>query len=309
MKPYEILAALPAWSSAPPAALLDSPAWAMPCRLGDDPCTLRLDAPLPADTLNIAVRIGDDSLVIGLADTPRHPELHALWSTRAEVPENVLLALAERECGPLFQLLENTFRRQLRVESLASDDAASAARPPLSAHLLTPEGEEILSFTLTRIPAVESAWGQLRFIQPTHPAVRDATLPAETEYATFTLPPADLATLAPGDALLLPELAPDAPSPTAPRLVIDRRFALSSSVEPWTDTDQLRVLADPDSTATVGSLLDAASAEEPPAPLPVPPEGAPLRLVRGTRTLVAGRLEHLGPTPAFLVETATPSAT
>ncbi len=309
MKPFEVLAALPAWSAASPAALLDSPAWAMPCRLGDDPCSLRLDADLPAETLRLAVRLGGDPLAIGLADTPRHPELHALWPTRSEVPEAVLLALAERECGPLFQLLENSLRRQLAVESLLPGDASPAAAPTLSARLLDPAGEEILAFTLSRTPAVEAAWGQLRFIQTSHPAVRDAVLPADTEYAAFTLPPADLATLAPGDALLLPELAPDSPAPAAPRLVVDRRFALSSSVEPWTDTDQLRVLADPGSTATVGALLDAASADEPPPPLPVPPEGAPLRLVRGTRTLAAGRLEHLGPTPAFLVETATPSAT
>ena len=49
MKPLEILSALPDWSKATPDQLLASPAWTLPCRLGDTPCGLRLDAPRPAD--------------------------------------------------------------------------------------------------------------------------------------------------------------------------------------------------------------------------------------------------------------------
>ena len=41
MKPLEILSALPKWANAAPESLLDSPAWAMPCRLGDASATLR----------------------------------------------------------------------------------------------------------------------------------------------------------------------------------------------------------------------------------------------------------------------------
>lgn len=306
MKPFEVLAALPAWANATPTALLDSPAWAMPCRLGDAPCTLRLDAPLPADTLRIAVRFGDDPHTLALADTPRHPELHVLWADRAGVPEAILLALAERECGPLFQLLENSMRRQLRVEGLAPD-ADPAAPAPLSARLLGEDGAELLSFALSRTPAVVAAWGQLRFIQAAHPAVRDAVLPAETEYAAFSLSPADLASLAPGDALLLPELD----NAGIPVRVVDRRFAVAATVEPWTDANLLRVLADipssdPAASTTVGDLLDvAARTEAPPAP-PPPPEGTPLRLVRGARTLAGGRLERLGNACAFMAESVTP---
>lgn len=308
MKPFEVLAALPAWANATPAALLDSPAWAMPCRLGDAPCTLRLDAPLPADTLRIALRAGDDAMAIALADTPRHPELHALWASRADVPEAILLALAERECGPLFQLLENSLRRQLRVEGLASGDTP-AAPAPLSARILGEDGSELLSFAIDRTPVLEAAWGQLRFVQATHPAVREAILPAETEYAAFSLSPADLAALAPGDALLLPELD----SGTVPTLVVDRRFAVAGTVVPWIDSNLLRVLADippsdPAVTTTVGAVLDAAARTEPPPPPPPPPEGTPLRLVRGTRTVAAGRLERLGAASAFMAESVDPAA-
>ena len=35
MKPLEILSSLPKWAKASSGSLLDSPAWAMPCRLGD----------------------------------------------------------------------------------------------------------------------------------------------------------------------------------------------------------------------------------------------------------------------------------
>lgn len=318
MKPFEVLAALPAWANATPATLLASPAWAMPCRLGDTPCTMRLDAPVPADTLRISLRFGDAPHTLALADTPNHPELHALWATRADVPESILLALAERECGPLFQLLENSMRRQLRVEGLVPDDAP-ADSAFLSARLLGENGAERLSFALTRTPTVEAAWGQLRFIQADHPAVRDAVLPAETEYAAFSLAPADLASLAPGDALLLPELDPavtdpaTGPAATSPTLVVDRRFAVASAVVPWTDANLLRVLADrpaadPATSVTVGTLLDDAARTEPPAPQPMPPEGLPLRLVRGNRTIASGRLERLGATFAFMAESVDPTA-
>ena len=110
MKPLEILSELPQWAKATANNLLASPAWAMPCRLGEQNCTMRLDALRPSETLDLLVRLGAEEHVLGLCDSENLGELHAVWPTRAEVPEPVLLALVEKECGMLLQLIENAVR-------------------------------------------------------------------------------------------------------------------------------------------------------------------------------------------------------
>jgi hypothetical protein len=289
MKPIEILSALPSLASSTPAAIVDSPAFAMPCRYGDSPALLRPAAVRPADTLSLAVQFGDTPHTLDLARTPHFPELDALWDSRSDVPAPILLALAERECGPLFQLLENAVRLQLRLEGIAP-----AADPDPAALAL--EVNDV-SFTLTRTPSVESALGgSLRHLDLAHPDIRSIALPAETEYASFALPAADLASLAPGDALLLPEIGT-----VPPRLIVDARFVLDSAgVTPYADDARCRVVAAEPLTLTLGALFDAA--ETPPAPPASPTDSAPLRLLLSGKTVAQGRLSPLGDHPAFLVE-------
>ena len=119
MKPIDILSSLPSWSKASHEDILSSPAWAMPCRLGDTPCTMRQAKTRPAEVLPLAVRFEDEELILGLADTPAFPELHAVWDSRADVPDAILLALVEKDCGAFLQLLENAVRRQLKIVGLA----------------------------------------------------------------------------------------------------------------------------------------------------------------------------------------------
>ena len=291
MKSIDILTALPALSSAPPAQILDSPAFAMPCRYGEETTLLRPAPVRPADTLDLAVLLGDTPHVIGLARTPRHPELDALWDARADVPAPILLALAERECGPLFQLLENAVRLQLRLTGLAAPSDPDPTALALQA--------ADIPFTLTRTPAVETALGgNLRHLDLTHPSIRSITLPADTEYATFALPPADLATLTPGDALLLPEIGT-----VPPRQIIDTRFILDSTgVTPYTDDARCRIVAAAPATIPLSTLFDAA--ETPPSPPPAPTPSTPLRLLLSNKTLAQGHLDHLADQPAFVVESA-----
>ena len=193
MKPFEILSSIPKWAKLAPSAIVASPAWAMPCRLGDRNCTMRLDAACPADTLDIAIRLGDDEHVLGLSDSERFPELHAVWSARAEMPEPILLALVEKDCGPLLQLIENAAHRQLGVIGIAEKPSG---RPDLLVRISSGD-EDITSFKLSSSPDLMSTFGQLRYIDVTHPTVREDTLPAETEYAAFALLATDIATLAP----------------------------------------------------------------------------------------------------------------
>ena len=129
MKPFEILSALPRAATATPAQILDSPAFAMPCRYGEESAVLRPAAVRPTDTLSLSLLFGDEPHVLSLARSPRFPELDALWDTLADVPEPILLALAEKECGPLFQLLENAVRHQLRLAGMASPSDPDTGHP------------------------------------------------------------------------------------------------------------------------------------------------------------------------------------
>ena len=241
---------LPLWADATPEALLDSPAWAMPCRLGEESTVLRMADVKPSETLNLAVLLDGESHVLSFADSPRFTDIHALWPSRADVPEPILLALVEQV-----------------------DDVV---------------------FGLTRSSTVEVAFGQLRFIDCEHQAVRDTVLPCETELAAFTLPAADLASLDVGDALLLPEVGT-----VPPRLVIDGRFVVDENgVLPFKDDGRLRVVEAEARTLTLGELFDRAqnpAAEKSAAP-------TQLRLVASGRTAAHGRLEQLASHPAFIVE-------
>jgi len=290
MKSSEIIGALPGWSKATAAEIIASQAWAMPCRLGDKPCIMRLDALRPADTLDISVVLEDEPHTLSITDSPAFEELHGLWPSRAEVPEPILLALVEKECGPLLQLIENFAHRQLKIVGLASSPASENI---LCAQIYD-DGNPVLSFSLTSSPALVKSLGQLRFIDLSHASVRETSLAAETEVASFTLPAADVSTLAVGDVLLVSEIGT-----MAPRIVVDRRFVVDESgVSKYAEDGRFRVVdAEPHAIA-LGELFDRA---ENPAPSPTT-RPAQLRLVQGGRTIASGRLENLGDHPALIVE-------
>ena len=258
---------------------------------------MRLDATLPSETLDLLVRFGEEEHVLGLRDSESLQELHAVWPTRADMPEPILLALVEKECGTLFQLLENAVRRQLSIVGLASAPLAPDAHA-LLAQVYSADGAPVVSFSLSSSPALVAALGQLRFLDAKHPAVRDGALSAEVEFATFALPAADLAALAPGDALLLPEIGT-----VPPRRIVDGRFlAGENGVVDWKDDGALRVIAAEPAALTVGELLDLATNDAAsPAPQPLL-ANMPLRLVRFGKTLASGRLCVLGAQQAFVVD-------
>ena len=305
MKPIDILAQLPEWSGATRESLLASPALSVPCRVGDTPCFLRTDAPRLADALALDVKLGDEDVVLELADNPALRELHAVWEVRADMPSAILLALVERECGPLLQALENALRRQLRIAGIA----AEPKEPSIAARLVAETGETLATFGLTRSPGVTDALGQLRNIDLSNPLVRDRELRAEVQYAAFALDAADLAALAPGDALLLPELDPAAAAWPASVIAEGRIVAAEGvGVTPWTDDGLLRVVSAEPCVVTFGALADLASdpsswaSLEPFASIRSPAASASLKLVKGGRTIASGRLERLGDANAMAVD-------
>lgn len=277
---------LPRWANASPKSLLEAPAWAMPCRLGDEVATLRKAEIQPADTLDLAVLLDGERHLLSVADSPRFADLHALWATRADVPEPVLLALVEKECGDLLQLVENATRHQLKIDGLSSDGPDGRA--------VFAQVEDVV-FGLTRSPIVEEAFGQLRFIDCEHPSVREETLPCETEVASFALSAADVASLAVGDALLLPEVGS-----VPPRLVVDGRFVVDGNgVAQFKEDGRIRVVDAEVRTLTMGELFDRS--QSPAASEPARP--AQLRLVASGKTVAQGGLGQLASMPALIVET------
>jgi len=285
MKPLEILSMLPQWAKAAPESLLDSPAWAMPCRLGEVASTLRAAEVRPCDTLDFSVSLDGDRHLLSIADSSRFADLHALWHSRSEVPEPVLLALVEKECGSLLQLVENAVRRRLKIEGLASGGP--------DARTLFAQVEDVV-FGIARSSAVEAALGQLRFIDTDHQSVRGEALPCETEIAAFVLPAADLSSLAVGDALLLPEIGT-----VPPRLVVDGRFVVDGNgVALFKDDGRLRVLSAESRDITLGELFDRA--QTPAAEKPANP--SQLRLVSAGKTIAHGGLGRIAGQSAFVVE-------
>ena len=283
MKPLEILLSLPEWANATPEKIIASPAWALPCRLGAKPCTMRLDAIHPAETLNLRIRLENEEHVLGIANSPAFPELGAVWASRADVPGPILLALVEKDCGELLQLLENAVHKQLQIVELA--DSAPGENPKtVFAQIAFPDDTPPIVFSLDMSPAISATLGLLRNIDPAHPAIRETKLPAETEYASFTLPAADLESIATGDALLLPES-----ETLPPRIIAAGKFALSADgATAWKDEGLVRVCAAEGSTVELGTLFDAESGGASALP-PPPAENTPLRLMRLGRTIAAGR--------------------
>ena len=289
MKPIEILSSLPQWANAAPGTILDSPAFALPCRLGDETSSLRHARVCPAESamLVLAVTFGDEPHMLGLARSTRFQELDGLWETRADIPDPILLALAERECGAVFQMLENAVRKQLRLTGLAKTMDAQRLDLELA--------DGSLAFSLTRSESVVSAFGVLRNLDLAHEAIRGQSLPAETEYASFVLPEADIASLAPGDAVLLPEIGA-----LTPRVVADGRFVLDANgVSPHAEDEVVHVRAADGREISLGEVFDAA---ETPIEVPAAEPGIQLRLVKGGRSIAAGTLDHVARQFAFVVE-------
>ena len=287
MKPFEILSALPQWSGLGPDAIVDLPAFALPCRLGDESATLVLGAMHPADTISLSIQLEDEPHVLSLARSLRFKELDAIWDSRAEVPEPILLALVEKDVGPLLQLVENAVRRQLKLVGLA--EAESPDAPTLFAQV------DDIVFSLTRSATVTAAIGNLRNLDLTHESIRSVTLPSLTEYAAFSLTTSEASGLSIGDAVLLPEMG------TVPvRLVVDGRFAVDANgVTRYNAGDLVHVFDATAKDITLGELFDAA---ESPRAIEAMPSGA-LRLVAEGKSLAVGRLDRLGNQSAFIVET------
>lgn len=170
-------------------------------------CQVRLAAVRPLPEVAVTLRLGGEEQVLGIPALPVFSTVHQLLGA-GKVEQELLLAALEADAGGLFDWLEKTCQMQLTVTGLATLDDVRFSRARAFG-VYAPDGRERGSFLLSLSPAMLRSFGSLAFLDAEHESWRHHVLPAEVELAHFHLESAELAGLAAGDMLLLPELSPE----------------------------------------------------------------------------------------------------
>jgi len=279
VKPIDLLSQLDAFAGLGPQEVLSHPAWGVPVQWNGASAVLRADAVVPAETLNLSVRFGNDASVLGLVPSGAFPELSKLFPVRNEVPQPILLAVVEKEAGPFLQMLENVMRRELSVQGLAEAPAEGAYAFQVGG--TDDSSASSLAFTLTLPDAILRELGDLKNLDCAHPSIAETKVSMQVSYAVFDLSAEEEADLAPGDYLLLPEMSAEKPG----------RVCMPGALP----SDRLCVVA-----AERVEIPFATALEDDLRCAPVGTDD--LLVVKGDRRIVSGRLAKLGEQPAFAVE-------
>lgn len=197
MDTLELLKEWPCWHNATSATIVSSPAFCLPLVIGGERRELRPVEQLEGDTLNLAIRFEEENAMLSLADSEEFPDLHLLWTKRSELPQPLILALVEKECGNLLQALENAAERQLFIRGLADE------QEPHPATMATFTLGKRLMFGLEMTPKLMITFGKLANLDTSHEAIRLLMRPAWQEYAVINLPEDELPELKEGAFLLM----------------------------------------------------------------------------------------------------------
>lgn len=253
------------------------PAWQMPVKIGAQQLVLKCDGNTSADSVCLKVRFGTDECLLGLAPSAAMPEFSALFQVRDAVPETIMRAVIEKEAGALFQVLEDAVRKELVIDGLAERAGEFVS------FRMHGDDKALLSFELTPIPSIVDALGDRQFLNVEHPSIADLKLDCEVEYATFALQADEIAGLASGDCLLLPEMLEEKPG----RIRVRGKGA----------NELCRVVGTGSVSVTCSEYLAADGDMR-----VVKTEGEPLALVLGGKIRAVGSLTKLGDMPALAIE-------
>ena len=276
MNEMHILSSWPGWAEKTPEDLLRHEAWSMRVRWGDDEARLRFSDNRPRDVLALKIAFDDEEHFLGIGERETFPDLAALWDRKKDLPGTLVLALVEKECGKLLQLLENAVRRQLRVLGLCDCSEREGTR---GMEVVGADGKIIAGFALTVSPLVTEAFGNISAIDSSHVSIRSMTRLAFAEYAAFSLGSGSEA-VSSGDFLLAPEL--------------DNPSAAKWCVEAPLDDGKFRLRSVEAEPVAFSSFADGTMPE-------IPAPGA-LDLYRGAEKIASGRAARLGVQSAFAVE-------
>ncbi|MCQ2397345.1 MAG: hypothetical protein MJ106_06590 [Lentisphaeria bacterium] len=275
MNTFDLLSKWPGWEKASAENIFDSPAWAMPVRWGDIPCLLRRAPFKERDVIGIGLHFDDDENFLGIGNRAAFPDLSQLWDVKQSLPDALKLALVEKECGRLLQILENGVRRQVSLTGIVSAENREGCT---GFEIVDENGKIVVSFVMKVTPDIVRAFGQMKCIDVKHPSIREMTRPANACYASFMMTQNELSSLSAGDFILLPETKSAAPY----------------WIQECPMDETVYVLATEESTLSFAEYADEA--------LPEVPSPNALRLVRNGRTIACGRMASLKATPAFAVE-------
>ena len=264
MNARELLTDWPGEQLTSAEGIFQSPAWRLPIVYEGAPSVLTQGTTRPLDLLALSLTFDGEPSVIGLADSPNFPDLHILWRRRHELPREVLLALIEKECGPLFQMLEDATKCLVAVKGLEWDEVGETDVPFA---LTRPDGLT-LAFTWAVPPRVLARLGVLDNLDLTHAAIRALTRPAWAVYASLTLTSSDCAGLAVGDCLVMDEGAEPTWTPALP------------------NDGVLRICASAEGSITFAQFVDET--------LPSVPPAKTVTVFQGTVPIARGVVEQLG---------------
>lgn len=276
MNEMQLLARWPGWAAKSAEEIMSSPAWSMRVRWGDDEARLKFSDNRPRDVLALKIAFDDEEHFLGIGEREEFPDLATLWERKNEIPQALVLALVEKECGKLLQLLENAVRRQLKVIGLADPAERDGTQ---GFEVVDMDGAVISNFALNVSPIVVEAFGDISAIDTSHPSILSMTRPAVVEYASFSLGK-DSSAVEPGDYLLAPELG----NPVAAKWCTDEA----------PDDGKFRL------RATASEQISFSSFAE--GKMPAVPVAETLDLYLGSKRIATGRSARLGNQSAFAVE-------
>ena len=276
MNEMNILSSWPTWTEKSSVDFLEHEAWAMRVRWGDEEARLRLSNNRPRDVIALEVTFDDEPHFLGIGERETFPDLYKLWDRKDEIPQNLVLALVEKECGKLLQLLENSVRRQLKITGIIEASRRNGSR---GFEVVGLDGRIIASFALDVTPAVLESFGDISSIDTSHESIRSMVRPAVAEYAVFGLE-VEPSGIESGDYLLAPEL--------------DNPLAAKWCVENPPDDGKFHLRSAASSEISFAAFADSA--------LPPPPEPELLELFFGSKSIATGRISRLGAQVAFAVE-------
>ena len=270
----ELLKDWPTWKKAGAAKVLASPAWRFRVMLADEERWIvnAVDEAQP-DRMWVELAFEDERHVLGLSDSEMFPDLHLLWAKRDRLPDEVRMALVEKECGPLLQMLEDLFRKQLSIVGFAGGKGDRKMRT-FELQGETGSGDETaIRFAVDLSPAMELELGRVENLDTGHESIRGMVRDAEAEYAEFAVP--EDAHLSSGDMLLLPDES-------------ESRWLTDVPV----DDGIVRVLADRTLSLTFAELVDG---------VPPVPDAETFKIVRAGETVATAVRSNVGTHPAFKI--------
>ena len=271
MDGYALLREWPSFEKVNAETVFASPAWRLETVCGERPAVLTKAETPESDLLWVSVTLEDEVHVLGIGDSAAYADLHLLWARRKDLPDELLLALVERECGDLFQVLEKVFRRQFQIKGLADGGPSGGG-----AGFRLRTDVTSYAFALDLSPLLVMELGKLKYLDPGHESIRALCRPAWAEHAAVELLESECAALAAGDCIVLPEGAEPVWRVTVP------------------EDDLVHVRSEAAGEVTFAQMADD--------DWPALPEPGRLVLLKGGRPVARGRLATLGLQRVFKAE-------